>query len=225
MVLYGAYGSGKTRLLVELEKRLREAGIVCARADRTRCLDDIVRAVEEANSSAGAAEAVSEPSLQHGRDLRRAVLLLDHVTDVSNSMVRFLRRLYSDMTGVLSAVDSEVEREKPRLRAWRLGALSIRMPNTSAELLHRLLEKRSAELQLPQVDPNVQRHLIHAAQGRPKWILECAERQADPRYRHGEQLSVSQLCEDTEATLQRELFESLSSDDSFVTADHGVEGT
>jgi hypothetical protein len=120
-----------------------------------------------------------------------------------------MRWLRGGVMGVITAVDMEVEREERRLRPWRLGALSIRMPGASADLLRDLLRERSTQLQLPTLDADVERRLIREAQGRPGWILQCVRLQTQAHYWQGTQLFASALCGDTEAALQQESLERL----------------
>jgi hypothetical protein len=220
MVLYGPFGIGKTTLLVDLERRLRAAGIACARVPLTRSLEDITQAIESAYPGldprtvarrAGGAPGWEAAQLQGG------VLLLDHLIHISTSMVSFMRWLRGGIMGVITAVDMEVEREERRLRPWRLGALSIRMPGASADLLRDLLKEHSTQLQLPKLDAEVERRLIREAQGRPGWILHCVRLQTQVCYWQGTQLFVSALCSDTELALQQESFERLPQWDPQLT--------
>jgi hypothetical protein len=201
MVLYGACGSGKSTLLANLEARLMGAGIACARAAVTHSLDDITRALEQAFPATNTLDVrpgITQSSSWSCADLKGGVLLLDHLTDVSNVMVSFLRRLRG---GVLTAVDTEVERERRRMKPWRLGALSMRMPLVPPTLLRELLQARCAELQVPLPGPDAVEQLLRGAKGRPGWVLKCVELQAQGRYRQGEQVFVSELSSDTESAL------------------------
>jgi hypothetical protein len=206
MVLYGACGSGKSTLLADLEIRLTGAGVSCARAATTHSLDDITRAIEQAFPAVdifNVPQRTAQPRSWKSADLQGGVLLLDHLTDVSNVMVSFLRRLRGGIVGVVTAVDTEVERERRRLKPWRLGALSMRVPPLSAVLLRELLQVRCADLHMPLPGPDAEQQLVRAANGRPGWILKCAELQAQGRYRQGEQLFVSELSYDTEKALRQ----------------------
>jgi hypothetical protein len=205
MVLYGAHGSGKSTLLVDLETRLTEAGVACAHAATTRSLDDITRALEQAFPAVNTVlvpPQTTQPRAWKSADLQGGVLLLDHLTDVSNVMVRFLRKLRGGVIGVLTAVDTEVEQERQRMKPWRLGALSMRMPPLPAALLRELLQARCAELHLPLPGPDAEQQLLRAANGRPGWILQCADLQAQGRYRQGEQIFTAELSADTENALR-----------------------
>jgi hypothetical protein len=202
MVLYGACGSGKSTLLGDLQARLVGAGIVCARAAQTRGLGDITRALDlafPAVDTLDVPQRTAQPRLWKAADLQGGVLLLDHLTDVSNVMVSFLRKLRG---GVLTAVDTEVEQERHRMKPWRLGALSMRMPPLPPTLLRELLQARCAELHVPLPGADAVEQLLRAARGRPGWVLKCVELQAQGHYRQGEQIFVSELSYDTENALR-----------------------
>ena len=203
MVLHGPHGIGKTTLLLELETRLRAAGVTCVRVPQTHSLGDITRELQQAYPAEGTAGDDGGGREWKAAELQGGVLLLDHLTHLTNSMVRFLHWVRGGTMGVLSAVDVEVEEERRRLRPHRLGALSVRMPGLSADLLHDLLRQRAVELHLPALDTESARRLVRAAEGRPGWILKCLELQAETRYWQGEQLFASLLCTDTEAALHQ----------------------
>jgi hypothetical protein len=205
-MLFGPRGIGKTTLLSDLEVRLRSKGVPCARTSATSCLDDITRALEEAYpevDTLAIARRSARGRLWRAADLQRGVLLLDHLTGVSNAMVGFLRRLRGGVIGVLTIVDVDVERERQRMKPWRLGALSVRMTPMPAARLHDLFQDRCDELDLPRLDPEIERKIVHAARGRPGWILRCAELAAHPQYWQGGQLFVTLLCTDTELALRQ----------------------
>jgi energy-coupling factor transporter ATP-binding protein EcfA2 len=203
MVLYGPFGSGKSTLLADLATRLRGAGVPCAHATSTHSLDDITRALEKIPAAVDAQGSTRSRALPQSRtiaEFQNAVLLLDHLTDVSNAMVGFLRRFRA---GVLTAVDIDIELEQRHLKPWRLGALSIRMPPVSAALLHELLQVQCTDQHVPLPSPDDEVRLVGAAFGRPGWILKCVDLQAQGRYRQGEQLLVSELSCDTENALRQ----------------------
>jgi energy-coupling factor transporter ATP-binding protein EcfA2 len=203
MVLYGPYGSGKSTLIANLETRLTEAGVSCARAAETHSLEDITLALEQAFPSVVTLEVWprTQPKLWKAAELQGAVLLLDHLTDVTKAMVECLHGLCGNV-GVLTAVDSEIELERQRMKPSRLGALSVRMPPVSNAVLRGLLQTRCSHLHVPLPDADAERRLVHAAGGRPGWILKCAELQTQGRYRQGAQLFVSELSTDTEVALR-----------------------
>jgi hypothetical protein len=129
------------------------------------------------------------------------VLLLDHLTDVSTAMVGFCRRLRGGIAGVLFVVDIDVQRERIRMRAKRL-ALSVRMPAASKRQLRTLLQSQCAQRALS-VEPEAERQLVHAAQGRPGWIVLCTTLMTEARYWHDGHLYSTLLCTDTEIMLRQ----------------------
>jgi len=205
LILYGPFGSGKTTLLTELHDRLNKAGVRCVCAPATRSLDDLARALELLNPQVDTQEDAQQsqrPSPRMGPDGKAGVLLLDHVTDISNAMVRFLRRVHRGAVGVLMAVDVETEQEQ-QLRLWRLGgAVAVRMPPVSSERLRHLLQESRSRHHLPPLSPEFETSLIRAAGGRPGWILQCIDLERNGAYWQNEQLSVLQLSEDTEMALR-----------------------
>jgi len=206
LMLYGPRGSGKSTLLAELETHLIRAGTPCARVASTCCLNDITRALEQAYPRVDTQEVARRTArarLWRAADVRGGVLLLDHLTDVSNAMVGFLRRLHGGVAGVLLAVDVEVERERQRMKPWRVGALSVRMPPTSASRLRQLLRSSCADRHLPLPGPQVERRLLRAARGRPGWILQCVQLQTREQYWHDDRLCVALLCTDSEIALRQ----------------------
>ncbi|MGH8139512.1 MAG: AAA family ATPase [Steroidobacteraceae bacterium] len=206
LVLYGPRGSGKSTLLADVETRLIRERVPCARSKATRCLNDITCTLEGAYpavNTSGVTRRAARARLCRAADLRGGVLLLDHLTDVSNAMVGFLRRLHGGVVGVLGAIDVEVERERQRMKPWRLGALSVRMPRTAAPQLRELLRSRCADFDLPPPGRRIEARLLRAARGRPGWILQCAQLQTQGRYWRDERVSVALLCTDTEIALRQ----------------------
>jgi hypothetical protein len=204
--LLGPRGSGKSTLLARLHSQLLVAGIPCAYSSVTTCLDDLTRALERAYPGVGAVgitRRAARARLWSAADQRAGVLLLDHFSSVSNAMVFFLKRLHGGVAGVLTAVDVEGQRDRSRIRRpSRYGAMSIRMPLTQTRRLRRLLYTLTGGLGLPPLAPRLEQKLLEAAQGRPGWIVKCAELACEPRYwcEHG--LLVSALCVDTEAAVR-----------------------
>jgi len=205
LILHGPFGSGKTTLLTELQSRLHKAGARCACAPATQCLDDIARALELLNSQAEPQKDGQQPHpscAERGTHRTGRVLLLDHLTDFNNAMVRRLRRVHLGGVGVLIAVDVETEQEQ-QMRLWRLGgAVAVRMPPIGAEQLRNLLHEGRSRGRLPPLRPEFESSLIRAARGRPGWILQCIELEQRGNYWQGEQLFASQLSADTETALR-----------------------
>lgn len=204
LILYGPRGSGKSTLLAEIESRLAKAGIPCARAVGTGSLGDITAALERAYPEVET-EAVTRRTararLWMAADRRSGVLLLDHLTEVSTAMIGFMRRLRGGVIGVLMAVDVDAERDRARMRRWRL-ALSVRMPLTSTRRLRTLFRSRCTEFRLAPIAPDMERHIIRSARGRHGWIVLCAELAREPRYWRGDKLLPTLLCIDTEIALR-----------------------
>jgi energy-coupling factor transporter ATP-binding protein EcfA2 len=201
LVLYGPVGSGKSVLLNDLATQLSNAGLPCALVNLTQSLEDITGALKRTYSSVDPTQEsppVRELDLEQ---IHGGVLLLDHLIDLTDSMIHFLRRCRGGILGVLAAVDTEVELESERLRPSRLGALVVRMPPFSPSSLRELLHAQCIEHDLPLADSDAEARLLAAARGRPGWIHKCIELQKKGAYRQGEQLFVSALCEDTEAAL------------------------
>ncbi len=205
LALYGPRGTGKSEILAELHGRLTRARVPCALSPSTTSLDDITRALERAYPAVKTFEVTRRTArarLWWAADQRFGVLLLDHLSEVSNAMIGFLRRLHGRVVGALSAVDVEDERERQRMRPWRYGALSVRMPAATWGHLRRLLRARCASLELPPHDEEQEHRLLHEARGRPGWIVQCTELERDPRYWCAHGLLLSVLCTDTEAAVR-----------------------
>jgi hypothetical protein len=206
LTLLGPRGSGKSTLLARLHSQLLVAGVPCAYSRVTASLDDVTRALERAYPGVDTAEITRRAArarLWAAADQRAGVLLLDHLSAVSNAMVFFLKRLHGRVAGVLTVVDVEEECDRSRMRRpSRYGAMCMRMPRTPTRQLRRLLYALTGGLSLPPLAPSVERKLLDAARGRPGWIVKCTELACEPRYWCGHGLLVSALCVDTEAAVR-----------------------
>lgn len=205
VALYGPRGSGKSWVLAALHARLAQSGVPCGLSPTTASLDDITRALEQAYPAVPTAEIARRAArarLWWAADACPGVLLLGRLTDISNAMVAFLRRLHGGLIGALCAVDVDDERERLQMKAWRYGAAPMRMPLTSMPRLKRLLRSRCATLALPLPAAEIEHRLLNAARGRPDWIIRCTELERDPRYWRDRTLLVSVLCMDTEAAVR-----------------------
>lgn len=205
LTLYGPRGSGKSTVLAALHVRLARAAVPCAYSPDTTSLDDITRALERAYPGVDTLEIARRAArarLWLAADRRAGVLLLDHFAGVSNATVSFLRRLHGKIAGVLTAVDVDDERERGRVRPWRYGAMSVRMPLLPVRQLRRLLHLRCDGLGLPFIGPAAEQRLIEAARGRPGWIVKCTELAREARYWCDHGLLVTVLCVDTEAAVR-----------------------
>jgi predicted ATPase len=215
LVLYGPRGSGKTTLLARLHAHFERAGIPCALASVTACLDDITRTFEHAYPEVDTAAITrrrARSRLRLAADRRAGVLLLDHATRVSTAMLGFLRRLRGGIASALLVVDVEVERDLERVRGWHLGSFRLRMVPATPRQLHKLFRSHCAEHSMPHVAPGEERQIVRAARGRPGWIVECTRRIPRARYWRGGTLHVSTLCVDTEIALRQGELKLLASD-------------
>ena len=205
LALYGPRGAGKSTILGALEARMQRASIPCGLSLSTTSLDDITRALEQAYPGVLTAEIARRAvrsRLWLAADGARGVLLLDHLSDISNAMVGFLRRLHGGLVGALSAVDVDDERERQQMKPWRYGAMSVRMPLTPAARLRRVLQARWRALELPPLNEEQEHELANQARGRPGWIVRCAELAREERYWRSDRLLLSVLTIDTEVAVR-----------------------
>ena len=205
LTLFGPRGGGKSSVLRALEAQLRDDAVPCAYVSVTGSLEHITHALECAYPAVATAQLgrrAARYRLWSAADQQACVLLLDHFSCTGSAMVSFLRRLHRRIAGVLTAVDIENEAQRRALRAWRYGALTIRMPAAPTATLRRLLAVQAERLQLPALDSRVRTALVAAARGRPGWIVSCAELAREPRYWGDQGLLLSVLCVDTEAVVR-----------------------
>lgn len=212
LTLFGPRGSGKSTVLTKLHSHFGRLGVPCAYSAVTSSLDDITRALERAYPGILTAEIprrAARSRLWLAADQRFGILLLDHFSSVSNSMVFFLKRLHGRIAGVLTAVDIDGQRERSRMRRpSRYGAMSVRMPLMPTRQLRRLLHTLTEGFDLT-LAPSLERQLLEAARGRPGWIVKCAELACEPRYWSERGLLVSTLCVDTEAAVRYRALDAL----------------
>ena len=207
LTLCGPRGSGKSTVLAQVQARLGAAAVPCAYSISTVTLDDITQALEHAYPGVDTLEVGRRTArfrLWTAADRRAGVLLLDHFHCNGSAMVSFLRRLHGKIAGVLTAVDVDNEKERHRMRPWRYGAMSVRMPLATAPQLRRLLDQRCRALRLPSFNEHVAHKLVEAARGRPGWIVKCTDLARESRYwcEHGPLVSV--MCIDAEAAVRYE---------------------
>lgn len=204
LILHGPKGSGKTTLVKQLHERFRRAHVPCAIAPSTTCLDDITAALERAYpgvQTQTVSRRTARSRLWMAADHHGGVLLLDHVDEVSTAMLGFLRHLRGGVAGALFVVDVDVERDRERMRAKHLAALSVRMPPMATARLRALLRAHCAESGI-RLELHVESALLRAARGRPGWIVQCASLMGEPRYRHEGCWLPTLLCTDTEIALR-----------------------
>lgn len=207
LTLWGPRGSGKSAVLAQVQARLGAAAAPRAYSISTATLDDITQTLERAYPGVDTREVGRRTArfrLWNAADRRAGVLLLDHFHCNGSAMVSFLRRLHGKIAGVLTAVDVDDERERNRMRPWRYGAMSVRMPLATAMQLRRLLDERCRCLRLPPFEAQAAHKLVEAARGRPGWIVMCTDLARDSRYwcKHGPLVSV--MCVDAEAAVRYE---------------------
>ncbi len=133
MILYGPRGAGKSTLLKGLCDHFEAKAVPWGLAAQTKGLTDIVAALRQAyprTSIDGLGKRAAKLRLRLAADQMPGVLLLDHATAMTTQMLGYLRRLRGGIVGVLLVADIDTIQERERLRAWRVGALSIRMPKT-----------------------------------------------------------------------------------------------
>lgn len=207
LTLWGPRGSGKSTVLAQVQARLGAAAAPRAYSISTATLDDITQALERAYPGVDTLEVGRRTArfrLWNAADRRAGVLLLDHFHCNGSAMVSFLRRLHGKIAGVLTAVDVDNEKERNRMRPWRYGAMSVRMPLATVLQLRRLLDERCRGLGLPTFDAHVAGRLVEAARGRPGWVVKCTDLARESRYwcEHGPLVSV--ICVDAEAAVRYE---------------------
>lgn len=205
LTLYGPRGGGKSSVLTRLLTRFQRDEVPCAYSSATDSLDDITRALERAYPGVetwAVRRRTARGRLWHAADRRAGVLLLDHFRCSGTGMVSFLRHLHGKIAGVLTAIDVDTEVERRRMRPWRYGALSVRMPSATHRQLRRLLDDQWSAAHLPALTADARDACVAAAYGRPGWIVKCTELAREQRYWciYGPMITV--LCVDTEAAVR-----------------------
>jgi hypothetical protein len=206
LILFGPRGIGKSTLLTLLGAQNRLCGAPCGVAHSTSGLPDVVAALAQAypaTNTEGIGKRAARARLRSAADRRSGVLLLDHATTVTTAMHGYLRRLRGGIAGTLLVADVDTEHERERLRAWRIGALSVRMPVTSDRQLHQRLLMILRESALPALEPRIARLIIRAARGRIGWLMSCINRMHREEYWSGSRLHLAALCTDTEIALRQ----------------------
>jgi len=206
VVLFGRRGSGKSTLVAALREGLICDGIPCGHANVTEHLDDITKALEQAYPTVNVSairRRAARSRLWLAADKCQGVLLLDHIVEMNNAMVGFLRRLVGGIAGVLLVLDVDTPRERAKVRPGRLGGLPLQMPAFSATAMRSLLRSELDRRGFPTIDTRAEQQLVHAALGRPGWIARCAALAEHTHYwREGRLALTNLLCADTEIALR-----------------------
>jgi energy-coupling factor transporter ATP-binding protein EcfA2 len=206
VVLFGRRGTGKSTLVAALHEDLMREGVPCGHANVTEHLDDITRALEQAYPSVNVSairRRAARSRLWLAADKRQGVLLLDHIAEMNNAMVGFLRRLVGGIAGVLLVLDVDTPRERAKVRPGRLGGLPLQMPPFSAIAVRSLLRSECERRGFPLLDKPAERQLVHAALGRPGWIAQCTALAERTHYwQDGRLAMINLLCSDTEIALR-----------------------
>jgi hypothetical protein len=206
LILYGPRGIGKSTLLSVLSDQNRSLGAPCGLAPSTSGLPDIVAALAQAYPGTdiqGLSKRAARARLRRAADRVSGVLLLDHATTVTTAMLGFLRRLRGGIAGALLVADIDTVHERERLRAWHIGALSVRMPPTSDRQIHRLLGAAIQAGDFTEIEANMLQQIAHAARGRIGWLNHCIGRLHMQEYWRDGRLHLAALCTDTEIAIRQ----------------------
>lgn len=208
LILFGPRGIGKSTFLRSLQADNKSIGVPCGLCDETTGLADLVDALAQAyprTDVAGLQRRAARARLRNAADRESGVLLLDHVTNVTSATLGCLRRLRGGIAGALLVADIDTVHERERLRHWRIGALSIRMPAFADRQIHQWLLmaiQASHHPQIQQIQPQMVQQLAHAARGRIGWAARCIRRLDMSEYWSGGRLHWGALCTDTEIELR-----------------------
>jgi hypothetical protein len=206
LILFGPRGVGKSTLLTVLQEQNRALGAPCGLSHTTSGLADVVGALSLAYPTIdieGLGRRAAKARLRSAADRMSGVLLLDHATTVTTAMLGYLRRLRGGIAGALLVADVDTEHERERLRAWHIGALSVRMPLSSNRQLHQKLTSALQRGGLPEIEPKLAQQITHAARGRVGWLEECLKRMRAEEYWRDGRLHLAALCTDTEIALRQ----------------------
>jgi len=205
LILYGPRGAGKSTLLAAMREDNRAFDAPCGIAAATSGLGDVVGALAQAYPGIdieGLGRRAARARLRSAADRVSGVLLLDHATTVTSAMLGYLRRLRGGIAGALLVVDVDTDHERDRLRAWRIGALSVRMPLAPDRQLHQMLIASIRRAALPEIEPKLAQQIAHAARGRVGWLRACVDRMETEDYWRDGRLHLAALCTDTEIALR-----------------------
>ncbi len=204
-ILFGPRGSGKSTLLLAMQNQFRSMDVPCGLAPCTTGLPDIVDALAQAYPGTDIAKIgrrAAGARLRNAADKNSGVLLLDHATSMTTTMLGYLRRLRGGVVGVLLVSDIDSPKERERMRAWHAGTLSIRMPLESNQHLKECLSHGIRSSGRADIAPQSLRKLVLAARGRIGWAAECGRRLSMQDYWTDDRLHVAALCTDVELALR-----------------------
>lgn len=205
IVLFGPRGIGKTTWGADLAARFRRQGIAVGTSTSTKTLHDVVDAVERAypsTSLCGLAARRKRGRLRLAAEAHPAILLLDHVENVTAPMRTFLRGLRGKGIGIAFFVDVDADRDRHRVRQYRLTHHEIAVPRLHGNAIGRLLTTHLGPERLPgDLRPADRARLVAAALGRPGWIEEAAARLRDARYWSSGRPRIGLVCTDVQAEL------------------------
>lgn len=206
VVLYGRRGAGKSTVVAALLENLKQEGIPCGHCAATAHLDDITQALQRAYPKVDVTSIrrrAARSRLWLAADQSQGVLLLDHVAQLSNAMVGFLRHLVGGIVGVLLVLDVDTPRERSKMRPGRLGAVPLQIPPLLPAAMRSVWLEERMRRGLPNLDLRTERQLMHAAEGRPGWLVQCAALAERAHYWREKQLAlVNLLCADTEIAVR-----------------------
>ena len=201
LILYGPRGSGKSTLLKALCDHYQANAVPWGLAAQTTGLADIVAALRQAYPDTnidGLGKRAEKVRLRLAAEQVSGVLLLDHATTMTTQMLGYLRRLRGGIAGALLVADIDTIHERERMRAWHVGALSLRMPRTPNRQLLQLLAAAILACDRAAIERRTVRQILHAARGRVGWLHECIRRLPMPEYWRDGRLHAAVLCTDTE---------------------------
>ena len=186
IVLHGPIGIGKSTILLEVERQLRDVGYPCGLAPTTATLGDITRALLQVYPDVNVAEWSQRRIRSHlklAAEDQAGVLLLDHFQDIGTASKGFLKSLWTLKVGILAAVDVEFPRDMQRFRSIKMTDEKIAVPRLDAESMWLIFESAAQTRPLPRSpDEKEWRALLRAAKGRPGWIKLMGLKAGDARY-------------------------------------------
>ncbi len=205
IVLHGPIGSGKSTILLEIERQLRDIGYPCGLAQTTATLGDITRALLQVYPDANVAEWSQRRIRGHlklAAENQAGVLLLDHFQDIGTASKGFLKSLWALKVGILAAVDVEFPRDMSRFRSLKMTDEKIAVPRLDAETMWLIFQSAAKTQPLPRF-PNEKewRALLRIAKGRPGWMKLMGLKAGNARYWSDDRLLTGLLRIDVSSEL------------------------